>query len=106
MARSSHDANPQAPLGRRHNAALDQPSHSSAARPRPAVQGRRQHEHRIDVTRLPGKLATGGITVIGRRLLTRPTAMLALSNRTEHAMQIRFSRQRVPLHRPALTSHR
>src|SRR6478735_560203 len=25
----------------------------------PAVRGRRQHEHRIDVTQFPGKLATG-----------------------------------------------
>jgi len=33
----------------RRKAALDQPSHSSAARPRPAVRSQRQREHRIDV---------------------------------------------------------
>jgi hypothetical protein len=93
MARSSHDASPQAPPVRRREAALDQPSHSSAA----------DNMSTTDVTRLPGKLATGGITVIGRRLLIRPTAMLACKqrDRARDANQILPAAR--PLHRPALT---
>jgi hypothetical protein len=66
------------------------------------MQGRRQDEHHTDVTRLPGNLATGGITVIGRRLLIRPTAMLACRHRLTSdgpAGAVRLSPASRPPHR-------
>ena len=49
---------------RRRKAALDQPTHSSAARVPPCRVEDNMSTTR-NVTELPGKLATGGITVIG-----------------------------------------
>jgi hypothetical protein len=43
-----------------------------------------------------GKLATGGITVIGRRLLTRPAAMLACKRRKRARDADQIPRQRGP----------
>lgn len=51
------------------------------------------------------KLATGGITTIGRRLLTRLAAMLACNRRERARDADQIPRQR-GLHRPALTPHR
>src|SRR6478735_4441900 len=58
----------------------------------PAVRGRRQHEHRIDVTQFPGKLATGDrkSTRLNSSHLVISYAVFCLKNKTQRLSPLRL----------------